>query len=223
MLKNTKPEAGGTKKKYKDNATFVKLFPSYVLERMKRADNYTLDLLIEGCINNEHAAQKVIYQRYAAKMFAVCLRYGKTKMVAEELLQTGFVKVFRSIVHFRKEGSFEGWIRRVMVNTAIEYYRQAAKIQETKELTPDLDPEGNYGSGLDNLALEDLMALIAALPDGYRMVFNMYAIEGYSHKEIAEKLGITEGGSKSQLSRARIVLQNAINKREEVAYARFEK
>jgi len=190
---------------------------------MKIADNHTLDLLIEGCIQNEHAAQKAIYQLYASKMFAVCLRYGKTKMVAEELLQTGFVKVFRSMAGYRKEGSFEGWIRRVMVNAAIEYYRQAAKIRETKELTPDLDLQDNYGSGLDNLAMEDLLALVAGLPDGYRMVFNMYAIEGYSHKEIAEKLGITEGGSKSQLSRARALLQRAIYKREEVEYARFEK
>lgn len=190
---------------------------------MKIADNHTLELLIEGCINNEPAAQKAIYQKYAGKMFAICLRYGKTKMVAEELLQTGFVKVFTSIGRFRNEGSFEGWVRRVMVNTAIEHYRQAAKIRETKELTPDLNPAGQYASALDSLAMEDLLALIAGLPDGYRIVFNMYAIEGYSHKEIAQELGITESGSKSQLSRARQLLQRGIKKREEVAYARFEK
>lgn len=190
---------------------------------MKIADDHTLELLIEGCINNEHAAQRAIYLQYAAKMFAVCLRYGKTKMVAEELLQSGFVKVFQSVSRFRGEGSFEGWIRTVMVNTAIEYYRQAVKVRETKELTPELDPAGSYGSALDSLAMEDLLLLIAALPDGYRMVFNMYAIEGYSHKEIAAQLGITEGGSKSQLSRARQLLQRAIKKREEAVYARLEK
>lgn len=190
---------------------------------MKIADNHTLELLIERCIQNEHAAQKAIYQRYAAKMFAICLRYGKTKMVAEELMQNGFVKVFKSIARFRNEGSFEGWIRRVMVNTAIEHYRQAAKIQETKALTGALDTAGSYESALDRLALDDLLALIAGLPDGYRMVFNLYAIEGYSHKEIALQLGITEGGSKSQLSRARQLLQSAIKKREEVVYARLEK
>lgn len=190
---------------------------------MKIADNHTLELLIEGCIHNEHAAQIGIYQKYAARMFAVCLRYGKTKVVAEELLQSGFVKVFKSIDRFRNEGSFEGWVRKVMVNTAIEYYRTAAKLQQTTELTPDLDRQGQYETALDSLAMEDLLALIAGLPDGYRMVFNMYAIEGYSHKEIAAALGITEGGSKSQLSRARQILQHAIIKREEVAYARLER
>lgn len=202
---------------------FLSGFRLILYRQMKRADNHTLELLIERCINHEHTAQSVIYQMYAAKMFAICLRYGKTRMVAEELLQSGFVKVFKSMDRFRNEGSFEGWIRRVMVNTAIEYYRQAAKIQETRELTPELDPAGQYESALDSLQMEDLLALIAGLPDGYRMVFNMYAIEGYSHKEIAMRLGITEGGSKSQLSRARQLLQSAIKKREEVEYARLEK
>jgi len=190
---------------------------------MSKANIHTLENLIEGCINNEHAAQRAMYQIFAARMYVICLRYGKTKMVAEELLQTGFVKVFKSIVHFRKEGSLEGWIRRVMVNTAIEYYRQAVKMMPTETLTESFDRAGHEQSGLDQLALEDLLALIAGLPDGYRMVFNMYAIEGFSHKEIADKLGITEGGSKSQLSRARQLLQLAIKKRQEVEYARLEK
>lgn len=190
---------------------------------MNNTNHHKLENLIAGCINNEHAAQKAIYQIFAAKMFAICLRYGKTKMVAEELLQTGFVKVFKSIVHFRNEGSLEGWIRRVIVNTAIEYYRQSVRIMPTEALTESFDLAAQEHTGLDQLALEDLLALIAGLPDGYRMVFNMYAIEGYSHKEIAEKLGITEGGSKSQLSRARQFLQLAIIKRKEVEYARLEK
>ena len=188
---------------------------------MNNTTEHTLKLLIEGCKTWDHAAQKGVYQLFSAKMFAICLRYAKDRMEAEEILQSGFVKVFRSIENFRNEGAFEGWVKRIMVNTAIEYYRRSSKLMVTSELTPQLEPQQDAGSALDKLALDDLLSLIAALPDGYRMVFNLYAVEGFSHKEIAAQLGITEGASKSQLSRARTALQNAIKKTKEVCYARL--
>ena len=190
---------------------------------MKITEHYTLELLINGCIRQEHWAQSAIYQQYAAKMFAICLRYAKNTMVAEELLQNGFVKVFKAIGQFKNLGSFEGWIKKIMVNTAIEYYRQAVKIQPMKELMDEVDFISDSGGVIEQLQVKDLLSLIAALPDGYRVVFNLYVMEGYSHKEIAAILGITEGGSKSQLSRARKLLQKAIKIKEKGAYARLEK
>ena len=188
---------------------------------MNSQAEHTLISLIEGCKQQDRVAQKKLYQLLAAKMFGICLRYGRGQSEAEEILQSGFVKVFRSITDFRHEGAFEGWVRKIMVNTAIEYYRRSVKRMVTSELEAHEEPHAQEASALDKLALDELLGLIAALPDGYRMVFNMYAIEGFSHKEIASALGITIGASKSQLSRARAALQNAIKIRKEVCYAKL--
>ncbi|HTN37737.1 MAG TPA: RNA polymerase sigma factor [Arachidicoccus sp.] len=189
---------------------------------MQITENHTIQLLIERCKENNAKAQKSLYQLFAGKMFAICLRYAKDHMAAEDILQTGFVKIFSSIGKFRSEGSFEGWLRRIMVNTAIEHYRYSVKLQQTAEITNEV--EASTGETvLSELALEDLLQLIARLPDGYRIVFNMYVIEGFSHKEIAIKLGISEGGSKSQLSRAKQMLKTALIKREEVEYEQYRK
>lgn len=157
-------------------------------------------------------SQERLYNTLSGKMLGVCMRYAKSTFEAEDMLQSGFIKVFSEIKHFRGEGSLEGWIRRIIVNTAISVYRQNMRAVAT------VDIDSSYESGqhyeLDTLEYRDLLALIRTLPDGYRMVFNMYAIEGYSHKEIAEQLNISEGASKSQLSRARTWLKERISKME---------
>lgn len=151
-------------------------------------------------------------------MLGVCLRYAKDHYEAEDMLQMGFVKVFQKVSEFRGEGSFEGWIRRIMVNTAIETYRRNQRSLQVVDIDEVYDePQSMFD--MSGLETKDLLNLIKALPGGYRMVFNMYVIEGYSHKEIGEKLGITEGASKSQLSRARAILKEKVLKMEDQNYA----
>jgi RNA polymerase sigma-70 factor (ECF subfamily) len=149
-------------------------------------------------------------------MMGVCMRYATNRTDAEDILQMGFVKMFQKMDEFKNTGSFEGWVRRIMVNTAIELYRKNVRLLNTVELDGVIEVDDV--NALNQLAVKDLMHLVQNLPDGYRMVFNLYAIEGYSHKEIAEQLGISEGGSKSQLSRARIYLQEKIRKLEVPTY-----
>jgi RNA polymerase sigma factor (sigma-70 family) len=174
---------------------------------------YSTEDLIEKCKAANGKAQELLYKQFASKMLAVCLRYAVDKMEAEDMLQNGFVKVFQKINDFRNEGSFEGWMRRIMVHSAIEYHRKHHKMQLV-----DIEDSGYEQSvnpaAASNLDAKDLMKLIQQLPTGYRMVFNMYAIEGYSHREIAEIAGITEGASKSQLSRARGILKQKIEQLE---------
>jgi RNA polymerase sigma-70 factor (ECF subfamily) len=153
--------------------------------------------------------QQELYQRFASKMYGVCLRYAGSAEEAEDVLQEGFIKVFNKIGSFRGDGSFEGWIRRIFVNTAIEYYRKKIYLQPITEYEEDT-LEGKYLSVLDKLEEKDIIQLVQQLSPGYRTVFNMYVIEGYSHKQIAEALGISEGTSKSQLSRAKQILQDMV-------------
>jgi RNA polymerase sigma-70 factor (ECF subfamily) len=163
--------------------------------------------------------QQELYQRFAPKMFGVCLRYAGNSDEAEDILQEGFIKVFNKISSFRGEGSFEGWIRRIFVNTAIEQYRKKIYLQPITEYEENTI-EGKYLTVLDSLAEKDIIELVQQLSPGYRTVFNMYVIEGYTHRQIAESLGISEGTSKSQLSRAKLILQdmvkNYIEKRKQV-------
>ena len=137
--------------------------------------------LIEACKNNDVRAQKLLYETFARKMMSVCLRYADNREMAEDFLQDGFIKVFSSIRSYSYEGSFEGWMRRIFVNTALE-----------------------------KISADELMELIAQLPPGFRTVFNMFAIEGYSHREIAETLNINESTSRSQYTRAKRLLQKWI-------------
>ena len=137
------------------------------------------------------------------------MRYASSTFEAEDMLQAGFIKVFGNLGSYRGEGSFEGWIRRVIVNTAIETYRRNMRSGQQVELNEAYD-DAQQTFTMDSLECEDLLRLIQALPDGYRVVFNMYAVEGFSHKEIAESLQISEGASKSQLSRARAWLKQRI-------------
>ena len=145
-------------------------------------------------------------------MLAVCMRYSNSKDAAEDILQEGFIKIFKSIHQFKKEGSFEGWIRRIMVNTALESIRKQKKMDFTSidsisELEINFQNEENPPDNFDTV---HLLKLIQDLPKGCNIIFNLFAVEGYSHKEIAEKLNISEGTSKSQLSRARALLQNSL-------------
>jgi RNA polymerase sigma-70 factor (ECF subfamily) len=165
--------------------------------------------LIKGCLRRERAAQQQLYDLYSSKMYALCYRYVRHAMEAEDILVTAFTKVFDRIDQFKGEGSFEGWIRRIMVNEALTCLRKSRNMYLETELE-QADREPDYDKLSDHLEAEDLLKMIQELPAGYRLVFNMYAIDGYSHKEIADQLGISENTSKSQLSRARVYLQKLL-------------
>ena len=173
--------------------------------------NITESDLISGCIDGNRRMQEELYRRFSPRMYAVCLRYAGTAEEAQDILQEGFVKIFKKLTSFRGEGSFEGWIRRIFVNTAIEHFRRKKYLQPVTEREENT-LEGNYLSVLDDLAERDIMALVQQLSPGYRTVFNMYVVEGYTHKEIGDMLGISEGTSKSQLSRAKVILQEMVKK-----------
>lgn len=173
----------------------------------------TIEDLLQGCKIGNRQAQEGLYRLLAPAMMGICIRYAKDREDAEDILQNGFIRVFQKIGDFRMEGSFEGWVKRIMVNTAIEHYRKNLRMLTAVSLD-EVQEEVNYADW-NSLEVQDLLKLIQELPNGYRVVFNLYAIEGYSHKEIAEELGITEGGSKSQLSRARTILKEKIKQLEE--------
>ena len=158
--------------------------------------------LIRGCLRGSAQCQRRLYEQFAGKMYAVCLRYARTPSDAADILQEGFVKVFTKLEQFQHQGSFEGWIRRIMVNTALRAYQRQRFDQETTglERLPEspVDPDA-----LSALSEGELHGLIARLPEGYRLVFNLVAIEGYSHAEAAELLHIQESTSRSQLTKAR--------------------
>ena len=170
-------------------------------------------LLIEKCLNRDPKAQEAMYKLYAPKMYGVCLRFAGNKMEAEDILQEGFIKIFTHLHEFRSEGPFEGWIRKTFINTAINYYhkksRQLAEI-DIEQASYAMSVEEGI---IDRMSVGELTELIQKLPEGYRIVFNLSIIEGFSHKEIGEMLSISENTSKSQLSRARASLQEMIMKR----------
>lgn len=165
--------------------------------------------LIKGSIEGDPKMQQALYQKYAPKMYAVCLRYAGNNDDAQDLLQEGFIKVFRNLEKYRHEGSFEGWMRRIFVNTSIEQYRRKVHLNSISE-QEERGIEDASVSVLDQLAERDIVQLVQELSPGYRAVFNLYVIEGYSHKEIAELLSISEGTSKSQLARAKSILQKKV-------------
>ncbi|HMX77579.1 MAG TPA: RNA polymerase sigma factor [Chitinophagaceae bacterium] len=177
----------------------------------ERNQNITESDLINGCLKDDRRMQEELYRRFSPRMYAVCLRYAGNAEEAQDILQEGFIKVFKKLDSFRSEGSFEGWVRRIFVNTAIEHFRRKKYLMPVTEREENTI-EGKYLSVLDNLAAADIMALVQELSPGYRTVFNMYVVEGYSHKEIGDILGISEGTSKSQLSRAKVILQDMVKK-----------
>jgi RNA polymerase sigma-70 factor (ECF subfamily) len=170
-----------------------------------------LEQLIKECQQNSIRAQEQLYRLFAPKLFAVCLKYSRNRADAEDNMQDGFLLIFNKIGQYRFQGSFEGWAKRVMVNNVLQKYRTEGIFEIVTENLPE---EADVEIEADDISMEYLMGIIQQLPDRYRMVFNLYVIDGYSHKEIAEMLGITEGTSKSNLARARIILKEKIDTRQ---------
>lgn len=168
------------------------------------------ETLVKDCVSGNAKAQRLLFETYSPKMMGVSLRYMRNVPGAEDVLQNGFIKVFNNLKNFDNRGSLEGWIRRIIVNTALDEIRKNKKRQNNIDITESeyLTPQNDFI--LEGLMAEDLMKLIHTLPDGYRTVFNLFAIEGYSHKEIAEQLGVTENTSKSQYSRAKGYLRKLL-------------
>jgi len=167
--------------------------------------------IVYRCLQQDTLAQNELYRRYAGKMIAVCMRYARNRDDAADIMQDAFVKVFINLKSFKGEGSFEGWIKRIMINTALKQYRKDLKFKNDVDIenAHTLTFESNIVS---NLSAKELMSHVQSLPDGYRTIFNLYVIEGYQHNEIGEMLNISEGTSKSQLSRARNYLVQLIKK-----------
>ena len=179
---------------------------------MASIEELTDKQLLYQCLNNSRKAQNILYKKYSPKLFGTCLRYAKNNTDAEDILQEGFIKIFKYLKDFRNEGHFEGWMRKIMVTTALNFYKRKSLLN--KEVDPDFvnAPSMSVPDVISLLSSEELLSMIQELPDGYRMVFNLNTIEGYSHKEIGEIMSISVNTSKSQLSRARNSLQNKINK-----------
>jgi RNA polymerase sigma-70 factor (ECF subfamily) len=167
--------------------------------------------IIKGCLAGNRRDQELLYRRHASKLYAVCLQYSGNDEEARDILQEGFIKIFENLHNYKFEGSFEGWMRRITVNTALEKFRSRHNLYRVDDIEtiqePDAEPDNQDYAGLE---AADLLGIIRELPPKYRMVFNLYAIEGYSHKEISKLVNISEGTSKSNLARARIILQRRV-------------
>lgn len=168
-----------------------------------------LEEIIYKCREGNSGAQTALYRLFSAKMYGVCLRYAKDTGEAEDILQEGFLRVFTKINQFEFKGSFEGWMRRIMVNTALEKFRKHDRLYPVEEMKIYESTEF-VEETISSITAGDLMRIIQELPPRYRMVFNLFAIEGYSHLEISEMMNISEGTSKSNLSRARVILQKSV-------------
>ncbi|MBT3209621.1 MAG: sigma-70 family RNA polymerase sigma factor [Bacteroidetes bacterium] len=180
-------------------------FCEKIIEDLKQ--DYTK--IINACINNESKFQRKLYDLFSGKMFVVCLQYSNNYEEAKDILQDGFVKVFTNLKQFKHQGSFEGWIRRIMVNTALEKFRQN-KIKFIDSEIFEFKDSLSYEDIESNISANDILKVMQELSPQYRTVFNLYVNEGYSHKEISEKLNISVGTSKSNLSRARTILQKRV-------------
>lgn len=172
---------------------------------------YSESELIKRCVKGEAKARRELYDRYSPKLWGVCLRYAKNQMSAEDIMQEGFIRILRYLKNFKGNGSFEGWMRRTMVNTAINYYKKNLKTKN-QEFDEAYNISSSDANAVEEISAEELLSLVKELPDGYRTVFNLYIVDGYTHKEIADQLNISENTSKSQLSRARKLLQEKIKK-----------
>ena len=178
---------------------------------MKVVFDSRLKSIIRGCANGDKDAQAKLYPLYADMLFGVCLRYVRNQPDAEDVLQDTFMRVYRGINNYQGNGSFEGWLKTTCVRTALRFLERKQKLRGDVELSETSEVEDNkFPDALSNLTVSELMKEVMALPTGYRVVFNLYAIEGYKHKEIAEMLDISVGTSKSQLARARQMLKDRI-------------
>jgi len=175
--------------------------------------------LVKACVAGKRKAQKELYELYCDQMMAVCLRYARSYMEAEDVMQEGFLRVFKKLDTYKGNGSLEGWIRRVIINVAIKNYHRNSRLYVMASME-DIHEEPSQDVVSEYFDHSDLMDMVQSLPDGYRMVFNLYAIEGYSHKEIAAMLDISEGTSKSQLARARKTLQRMLRPKQEYRHSK---
>lgn len=166
--------------------------------------------LIQGCIAARPKAQKALFDIYAPKLYVVCLRYLKDQMRAQDVLQDTFVKIFAHIGNYKSEGAFEGWLKRIAVNTCLDQLRKDKKLLIDVSLDDVSHKLAHQDYSAEKLMADDLLKLVQALPDGYRTVFNLFAIEGFSHQEIAQQLSISESTSKTQYLRARAYLKERI-------------
>jgi RNA polymerase sigma factor (sigma-70 family) len=166
--------------------------------------------LIKGCIAARPKAQKALFDIYAPKLYVVCLRYMKDQMRAQDVLQDAFVKIFAHIGNYKSEGAFEGWLKKIAVNTCLDQLRKDKKLLTDVSLDDVSHKLAHQDYSAEKLMADDLLKLVQALPDGYRTVFNLFAIEGYSHQEIAQQLSISESTSKTQYLRARAYLKERI-------------
>ena len=168
--------------------------------------------IIARCKKGDRAAQKVLFDSLSSKMFPLCIRYMGGREAAEDVLQEGFISLFSKLDSYSGEGSFEGWARKIFVNTALMTLRRNDVMRQSEDIESARSISGSDVSALQSISYKELMGMVAELPPGFRTVFNLFLIEGYSHKEISEMLGISEATSRSQLQRARVMLQNRIKK-----------
>lgn len=171
---------------------------------------YSEPQVIEGCKRGDRKFQEILYHQFTAKLYAICWRYAPNAETAQDLLQEGWIKVFNNIEKYRGDGSFEGWLKRIFVNTSIEFFRKKANNMYVVTENENIQLPTLTENAIDQLQEEDILRVIQTLSNGYRTIFNMYVIEGFTHKEIAEQLGISEGTSKSQLARAKQILQQKV-------------
>ncbi len=169
----------------------------------------SLQLLIQGCIDKNTKSQEQLYQLFAAKLFSVCLKYSRSYAEAEDNLQDGFLIIFDKIHQYKFSGSFEGWAKRIMINNVLQQYRKTSFLELVNDVVDETSVEVEIDN--DNISLEVLLKMIQELSDRYRLVFNLYVMDGYPHKEIAEMLGISIGTSKSNLARAKMILKEKID------------
>jgi len=168
----------------------------------------SLDRLIKNCINQDAEAQSQLYKQYASKLFSLCLKYSKNYAEAEDNLHDAFITVYSKIDQYNNKGSFEGWLKRIAINTSLQRYREDVGVYDIvnegniEDVSVDIDDE--------NVSLDFLLQIIQELPDRYRLVFNLYVLDGYSHVEISELINISTGTSKSNLARARLILKDKI-------------
>lgn len=168
----------------------------------------SLNQLINGCKQHDRKAQSEIYQLFSGKLFGLCLKYSRNYQEAQDNLHNGFLTIFDKIEQYKFKGSFEGWLKRIIINTALQTYREKNVLNLISEEIPD---EVDVEIDDENISLDFLLDLIQGLPTRYRLVFNLYVLDGYPHKEIANMLSISEGTSKSNLSRAKVILRNKID------------
>ncbi len=182
---------------------------------MDLKDQNNLDSIVKKCVKGNRQAQQELYKRYYGTMMGICYRYSNNAEDAKDLLQDGFVKVFSNLKNYNFKGSLEGWIRRIMVNTAIDFYRKNKNVffvDDESGYILETSKVESASSIYSQFGVEEIMVAIQSLTPAYKAVFNLYAIEGYQHKEIAEKLNISEGTSKSNLSKAKRNLKILLSK-----------